>query len=67
MLFFKSKKPTPAENTNKSQDNIDLQIMNKMNHEFAMSLDLNETLNQETLQIHDSFYSLFANQYYLGT
>ena len=28
-----------------SQENIDLQIINKMNQEFAMSLDLDETLN----------------------
>ena len=41
MLFFKTKKPNSK---NESQDNIDLQIMNKINQEFAYSLDLNETL-----------------------
>ena len=45
MLFFKSKKPVLSENRNEAQDNVDLQIINKMNQEFALSLDLNETLN----------------------
>ena len=61
MLFFKSKKPIPAENTNKSQDNIDLQIMNKMNHEFAMSLDLNETLNTALKVIIERLNAQAAN------
>ena len=50
MLFFKTKKPDISETTNKSQDNIDLQIINKMNQEFALSLDFDETLNT-TLQV----------------
>ena len=33
-----------------SQDNIDLAIVNKLNQEFAISLDLNDTLNT-TLQV----------------
>ena len=45
MLFFKSKKPDPSKDSEVSQDNIDLQIINKMNQEFAISLDLDETLN----------------------
>ena len=45
MIFFKSKKPDTSEAGEKSQDNIDLQIINKMNQEFAISLDLDETLN----------------------
>ena len=45
MLFFKSKKPDPSKEKGISQENIDLQIINKMNQEFAMSLDLDETLN----------------------
>ena len=45
MLFFKSKKPDPSKEKEISQENIDLQIINKMNQEFAMSLDLDETLN----------------------
>ena len=44
MIFFKSKKPDTSGAGEKSQDNIDLQIINKMNQEFAISLDLNETL-----------------------
>ena len=44
MMFFKSKKPENSEPAQKTQDNIDLQIINKMNQEFAISLDLNETL-----------------------
>ena len=45
MLFFKTKKPDPSKEKEVSQENIDLQIINKMNQEFAMSLDLDETLN----------------------
>ena len=45
MIFFKSKKPDPSKEKEVSQENIDLQIINKMNQEFAMSLDLDETLN----------------------
>ena len=45
MLFFKSKKPDPSKEKEVSQENIYLQIINKMNQEFAMSLDLDETLN----------------------
>lgn len=45
MFFFNSKKKTSDDNKKQSQDNIDLQIINKINHEFALSLDLNETLN----------------------
>ncbi len=45
MLFFKTKKPILNETRNEAQDNVDLQIINKMNQEFAISLDLKETLN----------------------
>ena len=45
MLFFKTKKPILNETRSAYQDNIDLQIINRMNQEFAISLDLNETLN----------------------
>ena len=45
MLFFKSKKPNISEAKNENQDNLDLQIINKMNQEFALSLDFDETLN----------------------
>ncbi|MDA9603100.1 SpoIIE family protein phosphatase [bacterium] len=50
MLFFKSKKPDISKTENESQDNLDLQIINKMNQEFALSLDFDETLNT-TLQV----------------
>ena len=45
MIFFNSKKPASVDNQNIKQDKIDLQIINKINQEFAISLDLNETLN----------------------
>ena len=45
MLFFKTKKPILKKLENETQDNVDLQIINKMNQEFAISLDLKETLN----------------------
>ena len=45
MLFFKTKKTILNETGNEAQDNVDLQIINKMNQEFAISLDLKETLN----------------------
>ena len=50
MLFFKSKKPILKETRSDTQDNVDLQIINKMNQEFALSLDLSETL-KTALQI----------------
>ena len=50
MLFFKSKKPILKETRSDTQDNVDLQIINKMNQEFAISLDLSETL-KTALQI----------------
>ena len=50
MLFFKSKKPVLKETRSDTQDNVDLQIINKMNQEFAISLDLTETL-KTALQI----------------
>ena len=50
MFLFKSKKPILNETRSETQDNVDLQIINKMNQEFAISLDLNETL-KTALQI----------------
>ena len=50
MLFFKSKKPILNETRSDTQDNVDLQIINKMNQEFAISLDLSDTL-KTALQI----------------
>ena len=45
MNFFNLKKPASEDNQSIKQDKIDLQIINKINQEFAISLDLNETLN----------------------
>jgi len=53
MLFFKTKKPILSEVREETQDNVDLQIINKMNQEFAISLDLKRNLK----------YS-FADNYY---
>ena len=50
MFLFKPKKPVLNEDRSETQDNVDLQIINKMNQEFAVSLDLNETL-KTALQI----------------
>ena len=50
MFLFKPKKPVLNEVRSETQDNADLQIINKMNQEFAVSLDLNETL-KTALQI----------------
>tara|TARA_B100000579_G_scaffold403451_1_gene387470 strand:+ start:61 stop:1344 length:1284 start_codon:yes stop_codon:yes gene_type:complete len=47
-MFFKSKKPGPIEEDNKS--NQDLAIITQMNQEFARSLDLSETL-QTSLEV----------------
>ena len=61
MLFFKTKKPNIEDNRNASQDNVDLQIMNKMNQEFAISLDLNETLNTALKVIIERLNAQAAN------
>ena len=61
MIFFKSKKPVSTEKTSESQGNIDLQIMNKMNQEFAISLDLNETLNTALQVIIERLNAQAAN------
>ncbi len=50
MFLFKPKKPVLNEARSETQDNVDLEIINKMNQEFAVSLDLNETL-KTALQI----------------
>ena len=43
MFLFKGKKEEPKKDIN-IEKNIDLEIITKMNQEFAVSLDLNETL-----------------------
>ena len=44
MIFFKSKKPIIEEKDESLDVNVDLEIITKMNQEFAYSLDLNDTL-----------------------
>ena len=44
MIFFKSKKPLIEEKDDSLDVNVDLEIITKMNQEFAHSLDLNDTL-----------------------
>ena len=44
MIFFKSKKPVIEEKDESLDVNVDLEIITKMNQEFAYSLDLNDTL-----------------------
>ena len=43
-MFFKSKKQVKNETDKNLQVNVDLEIVTKMNQEFAVSLDLNDTL-----------------------
>ena len=45
MFLFKPKKPEEPKAQVESKANIDLEIIMKMNQEFASSLDLNDTLN----------------------
>ena len=45
MFLFKPKKPEEAKAKVESKANVDLEIIMKMNQEFASSLDLNDTLN----------------------
>ena len=49
MFLFKPKKPEEPKKEEVSKANIDLGIIMKMNQEFAVSLDLNDTLNTEYL------------------
>tara|TARA_B100001250_G_scaffold18063_1_gene15690 strand:- start:801 stop:2093 length:1293 start_codon:yes stop_codon:yes gene_type:complete len=44
MFLFKSKKTGPDKTEDSSKLNVDLEIITKMNQEFALSLDLNDTL-----------------------
>ena len=44
MIFFKSKKPVIEQKDASLDINVDLEIITKMNQEFAYSLDLNDTL-----------------------
>ena len=44
MFLFKPKKPDQSKTDEKLKVSVDLEIITKMNQEFALSLDLNETL-----------------------
>ena len=50
MIFFKSNKPEKDQKEQNLKINVDLEIITKMNQEFALSLDLNDTL-KTTLQV----------------
>ena len=50
MIFFKSNKPEKDQKEENLKINVDLEIITKMNQEFALSLDLNDTL-KTTLQV----------------
>ena len=67
MLFFKTKKPILSEVREETQDNVDLQIINKMNQEFAVSLDLNETLNTALQIIIARLNAQAANVFLINT
>mgnify|MGYP001161178940 FL=1 len=67
MLFFKTKKPILNETRNEAQDNVDLQIINKMNQEFAISLDLKETLNTALKIIITRLNAQAANVFLINT
>jgi len=45
MFLFKTKKPKEPKKEETSKESIDLEIVMKMNQDFAVSLDLNDTLN----------------------
>ena len=45
MFLFKTKKSKEETKPEISQDNLDLQMITNLNQDFALSLDLNETLN----------------------
>ena len=44
MIFFKSNKPEKDQKEENLKISVDLEIITKMNQEFALSLDLNDTL-----------------------
>ena len=44
MFLFKPKKPDLSKTEENLKKSVDLEIITKMNQEFALSLDLNETL-----------------------
>ena len=61
MFLFKPKKPEEPKKEEASKANIDLGIIMKMNQEFAVSLDLNDTLNTALKVIIDRINAQAAN------
>ena len=61
MFLFKTKKPKEDTKPEISQENLDLQLITNLNQEFALSLDLNETLNTALKVIIDRINAQAAN------
>ena len=61
MFLFKPKKPEEEKKPEVSQANIDLEIITNMNQEFALSLELKETLNTALKVIIGRINALAAN------
>ena len=61
MFLFKTKKSQEEVKPEISQDNLDLQLITNLNQEFALSLDLNETLNTALKVIIDRINAQAAN------
>ena len=61
MFLFKTKKQEEPKSQVVSKANVDLEIITKMNHEFASSLDLNETLNTALKVIIERINAQAAN------
>ena len=61
MFFFKSKKSEEETKPEISQEILDLQLITNLNQEFALSLDLNETLNTALKVIIDRINAQAAN------
>tara|TARA_B100000003_G_C10887580_1_gene353827 strand:+ start:1 stop:1293 length:1293 start_codon:yes stop_codon:yes gene_type:complete len=61
MFFFKTKKSQEEAKPEVSQDNLDLQLITNLNQEFALSLDLNETLNTALKVIIERINAQAAN------
>ncbi len=64
MIFFKSKKPIEPEKE-VSQVNVDLELVTKMNQDFALSLDLNDTLMNALRVIIARLNAQAANIFFL--
>ena len=50
MFLFKSKKPIEPKKE-AEQVNVDLELVTKMNQDFALSLDLNDTLMNAFIRV----------------